>query len=290
MSTEHSRAPKTSEQNDLDLAQAAEEASDRFHSVGRAGWVAKGIVYSLIGVLFIRIALGSSDSEEANQAGAIESIAEQPLGRALLIAVGLGLLLYAIWRLFTVVLPGDWTGRALLDRLGYLVSTVVYVSLLITIFGTVRRSSSSSDEREDRMIEALVKEVLAARAGRTMVIAAGLVVVVIGIVFIRKGWTRGFRDQISGDDGVEGTLINRLGTVGWIARGISMGIIGIFLIRAAWIFDPDEAAGLDDSMRQLASNSVGAALTVAVGVGFIAYGLFAGISSRHRILEGPRND
>lgn len=276
--------------DDHDLVQAAADASDWFQTIGRAGWVAKGAVYSLIGILFIRIGFAPKGADEANQAGAIESIAERPLGRTLLVALGSGLLLYAIWRLFTVVLPGDWTGRALLDRLGYLVSAIIYFSLLLTIFGTIRSAASSADKREDRMIEALVKDVLGAPAGRTMVIVTGMVVVIIGLVFVRKGVTRSFRDQISGDDGVEGTLIDRLGTVGWIARGISMSIIGFFLMRAAWLFDPDVAAGLDDSMRQLASNRFGAALTVAVGVGFIAYGLFAGISARHRILEGPRND
>lgn len=169
-------------------------------------------------------------------------------------------------------------------------STGIYLSLLVTIASTIRNASASADEREDRVIEALVKDVLSVTAGRTMVIIVGLVVIGVGLVFARKGWTRSFRSQISGDDGVEGTLIDRLGTVGWIARGVSMSIIGIFLIRAAWTFNPDEAAGLDDSMRQLASNPMGAVLAVVVGVGFIAYGLFAGLSSRHRILEEPTNE
>ena len=69
-----------------------------------------------------------------------------------------------------------------------------------------------------------------------------------------------------------------------------MGIIGAFLIRAAWTFDPDDAAGLDDSIRQLAENPFGAVLSAAVGFGFIAYGIFAALSARHRNLEGPWND
>ena len=273
-----------------DLGATTRTAGRRFEVVGRAGWVAKGLVYVLIGVLFLQIALGSSSDDEANQAGAVEAIADQPFGRALLIAVGFGLLLYTIWRLFTVILPGDWTGKALLERIGYLVSAAIYGSLLFTIVGVVRNSNTSSDEREDRMIEELVKNILTVNAGRTMVIVAGLVVIGIGVVFAHKGWTRSFRDQISGDDGIEETAIDRLGTIGWIARGVSMAIIGIFLVRAAWTFDADEAAGLDDSIRQLAQNPVGAALSAAVGVGFIAYGLFAAMSSRHRDLKGPRND
>lgn len=271
------------------VEEAAETASEHFEWLGRAGWVAKGAVYTLIGVLFVRIAFGST-SEEANQAGAVEKIADTPAGGALLVLVAAGLLLYAIWRALTVILPGDWTGRALLDRIGYAVSTVVYVSLLVSTVGFLRARSAESDQREDRLIEGLVKDVLAITAGRTLVITAGLAVVGIGAAFVHKGWSKGFRDQIVGDDGVENTLIDRLGTIGWIARGISMALIGFFLARAAWMFEPDEAAGLDDSIRQLADNPVGAAFAALVGLGFIAYGVFAALSARYRVLEGPRND
>lgn len=107
MSTERGWPFDLNERGDDDLGQAAQDAGDWFESFGRAGWVAKGLVYGLVGLLFVGIGFGPSDSDEANQAGAIESIAEQPAGRVLLIAVGAGLLLYAIWRFFTAVLPGD---------------------------------------------------------------------------------------------------------------------------------------------------------------------------------------
>lgn len=271
------------------IAEATETAGNHFQRIGYAGWIAKGAVYGLVGVLFLRIAVGASQSDEANQTGAVEAIAEKPAGAVLLAAIGMGLGLYVLWRLFTVVLPGDWTGRAALDRLGYLFSVVVYSSLLATIVGLLGNRNTAADEREDRMVEDLVKDLLSVSAGRIAVIIAGLIVVGIGIVFVRKGWNREFRSEISGDEGVEGRLIDRLGTAGWIARGISVGIIGFFLIRAAWMFDPDQAAGLDDSMRQLAGNPFGAVLSGVVGAGFIAYGAFAGLSARHRDLAGPRN-
>lgn len=276
---------------------AAQDASEHFEWLGRAGWVAKGIVYGLIGILFVQIALSSGrgggsgeGGEQANQAGAIEEIAETSYGTVLLVAIGIGLALYAVWRILTVVLPGDWTGRALLDRIGYAVSAVVYISLLFTIIGFLRNDGGGSGQSEDRMIEGLVKDTLEMTAGRTLVIIAGLVLAGIGVAFVHKGWTRSFRDDISGDHGIEGTLIDNLGLVGWIARGVSMGIIGYFLARAAWTFDSDEAAGLDDSMRQLADKTWGAILAALVGIGFVAYGVFAAVSARYRDLEGPRND
>lgn len=269
--------------------EVAEDAGDRFESIGRAGWVAKGIVYALVGVLFLSIAT-TGNSEEANQAGAIEKIAETPYGSILLFGLAVGLFLYVIWRFFTVILPGDWTGKALLDRAGYAVSALVYLSLLWTTIGFIRSGYSDSSEREDRLLEQIVKEALGVPLGRIAIVIVGLVVIGIGGVFARKGWTRSFRDDMSGARGHESTAIDHLGLIGWTARGVSMAIIGAFLIQAAWTYDPEKAAGLDDSMRQLMSNAFGAALAALVGAGFIAYGAFAVLSARHRNLEGPTND
>ena len=85
----------------------AQQVGEKFEWLGRAGWVAKGVVYGLIGVLFVSIAIGGG-SGQANQAGAIESIAGTPAGGLLLVALGTGLFLYATWRVFTVILPGEF--------------------------------------------------------------------------------------------------------------------------------------------------------------------------------------
>ena len=271
------------------VEEAVETAGDKFEFVGRAGWIAKGIVYGLVGVLFLGISVTGS-GQEANQAGAVEKISEGPFGGALLVALAVGLSLYALWRLFTVILPGDWTGGALLHRLGYAVSAAVYISLLWTTIGFIRRGYSASSSAEDRRVEQLVKAVLDVPLGRLAVVIAGLVAIGIGGYFVRKGWTKSFRSEMTCDDGHEGTAIDRLGLIGWAARGASMAIIGAFLIQAAWTYDAEKAAGFDDSMRQLVSHPLGALLAGLVGAGFIAYAAFVILSSRHRNLEGPTND
>lgn len=271
--------------------QAAQDFSDRFEWIGWAGWIAKGTVYALIGLLFLRIAwLGGSD-EEANQKGAIEEVADNAFGTTLLVVLAAGLALYVLWRLLTVVLPGDWTGRALLDRIGYAVSAVTYVTVLVSIVDVIGSSASASgDEGEDRLIEGLVKDTLSMTAGRWLVALAGVVVIGIGVAFVHKGWTKSFRDDISGDYGLEGTLVDRLGIVGWIARGAVMIVIGWFLGLAAYRFDADEAAGFDDSIRQLTETGWGSAIAIAIAIGFMAFGAFCIVSARHRDLLGPRND
>ena len=276
------------------VEEAVSEAGERFELIGRVGWIGKGVVYLLLGFLFLRIALSDRpehEGHEANQAGVLETIVGTRFGEWLLSALVVGLLLYALWRLFTVVLPGDWSGRALLDRGGYLVSAIIYSFLCITAVDLLTSEQpADADRREDRVVEDLVKDVLSTAYGRAMVVVAGLAVVVVGLVFAKKGIARSFRSELTRLDGVDRSAIEQLGRIGWIARGVSMGLIGGFLIRAGWLHDSEDAAGLDDSIRQLTGSAWGSALASVVGGGFIAYAVFVLLSARHRILRGPKND
>lgn len=271
---------------------AARQAANRFSRFGHVGWMAKGLVYALVGVLFVQVANehGSGGQAEANQAGAVETVAATPFGAVLLTVLAVGIVFYVAWRLFTVVLPGDWTGKALLKRIGYAVSALVYVSLLVSTVETLAHRNQDPGSAEDRRLEGLVTDVLGMPVGRVLIIAAGLAFMVVGAVFIHTGVTGGYRESMSaGDHGIEGMAIDRLGMVGWVARGVAFFPVGFFLIRAAWTYNPDEAAGLDDSVRELASHPAGAVMAALMGLGFIAYGLFAALSARYQRLEGPRN-
>ena len=66
--------------------------------LARAGFVARGLVYLIIGVLALKLALGDG-GKATNQQGAMKTIAHQPFGEALLILVAIGLAGYALWRL-----------------------------------------------------------------------------------------------------------------------------------------------------------------------------------------------
>lgn len=271
---------------------AARQAANRFARFGQMGWMAKGLVYGLVGVLFIQVAAegGSGAEAEANQAGAVETVAATSYGAALLTVLAIGIVLYVAWRLFTVVLPGDWTGKALLKRIGYALSALVYLSLLANTVDILANRNQDPGAAEDRRLERLVTGVLDLPVGRVLIIVAGLVVIGVAAAFIHTGVTGGYRESMSaGEGGIEGMAIDRLGMVGWVARGIAFFPIAFFLIRAAWTYNPDEAAGFDDSVREVASHPAGAVAVVLVGVGFIAYALFAGLSARYQRLEGPRN-
>jgi hypothetical protein len=103
--------------------------SDSFEWLARAGFIARGIIYALIGILAIKLATGGA-GHQASQQGALKAIADQPFGKVLLILVAIGLAGYALWRFIHALLGhGPEGSDDTFDRLAALVSGIVYAAM-----------------------------------------------------------------------------------------------------------------------------------------------------------------
>ena len=78
--------------------------------LSRAGFVARGLVYGIIGLLAFEVAV-SDTGKLTNQQGALETVADQPLGGLLLVLLAIGLGGYAVWRLVRAALGPVRRGR-----------------------------------------------------------------------------------------------------------------------------------------------------------------------------------
>lgn len=67
-------------------------------AAARAGFVGRGVIYTLIGILSLRIAFSGED-EQADRGGAIAEIAQKPFGTPLLWLLGTTLAGMTLWRL-----------------------------------------------------------------------------------------------------------------------------------------------------------------------------------------------
>jgi hypothetical protein len=77
--------------------------------LARVGLVAYGVLHVLIGWLASRIAWSARPhTEDADQTGALQTVAGSPGGRVLLCEIGLGLLALALWQAGEVL--RSWTG------------------------------------------------------------------------------------------------------------------------------------------------------------------------------------
>src|SRR3954452_5909634 len=113
---------------------ALSQAQGWKESVGRIGLVGQGVVATIVGLLAIRIALGEKD-DAATSEGAVAWLAEQPLGKFLLVALTVALFALALWRFLCAAMGDPVEGSEPKDRLKYAVLGVVYLLCAITTLG-----------------------------------------------------------------------------------------------------------------------------------------------------------
>ncbi|HSP26904.1 MAG TPA: DUF1206 domain-containing protein [Ilumatobacteraceae bacterium] len=294
-------SPSGDQSTDSDVGVERAEEFAREHPAivkfGRIGWVAKGIVYALVGVLSLIVGVSASRSDssgdaasggqEASQTGAITRIAESSFGVVLLFVVAAGLVIYALWRLVTVMLPADNDVKAWLTRAGYLVSAVAYL-LLAWSAVTLAVRPRGSGESEDARVERFTRDLMNDGLGRAAVFAIGAVLLVLAAVFLWQAVSARFESQLlPGSVGpVSHQTLVLLGRIGWVGRSGMMALIGFFLVRAAVTFDASDAEGLDGSLRKAASSTIGLVLVVVVGAGLLVFGAFCILSAPKQRMVG----
>ena len=256
--------------------------SKHLERLARAGLVARGVVYGLIGILAIKVAFGSG-GETTDQQGALKTIAGQPFGKVLLVLVAIGLAGYALWRLVRAAIGhGPETGEDdAKDRISGVVSGIAYGALCFTAVKILIGSSSSSSSSKT---EKATGGVLDWPLGRYLVIAAGLVVLGVAVDQALKGIKQKFRE-----DAKTGEMSPRVdqaytavGVVGHLARAVVFALIGWFVIKAAIDYDPDKAVGLDQALAKLSSSAFGPVVLGIVAAGLIAFACYSVLDARYR--------
>lgn len=259
--------------------------------LARAGWVAKGVVYALLGLLAASLVVGGGTEEEVSQSGAVAKVAEAPLGGLALWAVAVGLVLYVVWRVVSILLPAESSLSTWATRAGYAVSAVAYAALAWTAASLASGGGGgggSGGGGQESQVDSVTRGLMEMTGGRWLVGLAGLGVVALGAYFVHRGWTQDFADDLEpgGVGPVDDRSIRRLGTAGWIGRGVMTGLVGWFLVQAAMSFSPEEAQGLDGALRDATGSTVGSVLVAIVAVGLVLYGAYCIISAPRTRLHG----
>jgi hypothetical protein len=111
--------------------------------------------------------------------------------------------------------------------------------------------------------------------GRWLVGIVGAVVLVVGLVMVREGWSAKFMRYFGSLPQGTRTPIVWLGRVGTVARGLVFAIAGFLVITAAWTANPAKAGGVDVAVRTLLDQPYGPALVTLLGVGLMVFGVYA---------------
>lgn len=250
-----------------------------FEVLSRAGFVARGLMYGIIGLLALDLALGEG-GKLRNQQGALRTVEHQPFGHLLLALVAIGLGGYSLWRLFRAALGhGPEGADSGLERLGALGSGVVYgVFCAIAVQLLVSSGRSSGNAKKT------TKDVFSWPAGHWLVGAAGLVLLGVAVYQLIRGVSRKFLDDSKTEQmrpAVKKWFV-WLGMVGHVARAVVLGLAGFFLVKAAIDYKADEAIGLNGALAKLYDRPYGPWLLGVVAAGLIAFAIFSTIEAWYR--------
>jgi uncharacterized protein DUF1206 len=251
---------------------------------GRAGYVANGLVYLLIGGLALQAAAGLG-GDTTDPGGAIGHIVQAPFGRLGVGIVALGLTGYAAWRALQALLDTEHKGtdpKGLAQRAGFAFAAASYAGLAISALGMAAGRGGQPDQ--EQATQDRTAWLLSQPLGPLLVAMVGLVVVGVGVSQFVQAYRASFREKLREDEmnDAERQAVEAVGRVGYVARGVSFGVIGGFLVLAGVQTRPDQAHGLSGALATLASQPFGPWLLGLVAVGLMAYGGYMLIAARYR--------
>ncbi|SNT65582.1 protein of unknown function [Asanoa hainanensis] len=255
--------------------------SSALEALTRAGFIGYGIVHLLFAWLALQIAFGKP-AAEGDQSGAMMKLAEQPLGKFLVIAIGVGLVAMAIWQLSEALIghTDEQGKRRVFERIASAFRTVVYAYFAYTAWKVFQGKPASSADSQQKTTEGL----LSSGGGRAVVIIAGLALAGLGIGLVVYGVKKAFARHLKTGAMSPQTrkLTMRLGMTGYSAKGVAYGIAGVLFVVAAANYDPEKARGLDAALETLRGQAYGAVLLTLMALGIAAFGVFCFFQSKYR--------
>lgn len=241
--------------------------------IARAGYPVNGLLHLLIAYIIARIAFGFAG--EADQTGALATLAEQRGGATSLWVVAFGLVALAMWRLAETVVglhPGEHThahlrDAPLLNRLRAFGLALVYLALAFTAaqfaLGVGRRGTERAEGLSARLMQT--------EGGKAVLVAVGIVIAAFGAYFVYKGAGRKFLGDLTVPGG---RMLTVLGVCGHVAEGVVLIAAGLSVIGASFLQDPRRATGLDAAVEALGKAYFGQVLLLLAATGFASYGLY----------------
>jgi hypothetical protein len=243
--------------------------------LARAGFVARGVLYGLIGIIALEIAFGHSH-QQADRSGALRLVAASPFGSVLLWLLVIGFAGMTLWRLSEAIWGAAGPdGYKTSTRLTSLVKAIIYgvitYGILKFALGLGAPASTNKQSRD------LTAKALKYPGGQAIVVIIGAVIAIVGFMLIYQYWKRHFLRQMNMGTASVRTrqIVTRLGQIGGVARGVIFVTIGIFLVVAAVDAKPAQAKGIDSALLVFARTPLGPWLLALVALGLVIFGAFS---------------
>src|SRR5450432_1405969 len=246
----------------------------------RFGYLVRGLIYGVIGVLAIQVAVGGGGTLDDPQ-GAIVTMGKTPVGGIVLYAILVGLIGYALWGVIRAVFDplNKGTGlKGIAQRIGYAVSAISYALLALATYGLISGAASAArNGAQSTQNQQTTASILSNSWGPWVVGIGAAIVMIVGLAQIIQGFGPDFERQFQryALSSNQQKWIDRLGRFGTAARGVVFTMIGLFLFLAAYRNDPSQVKGFDGALTALLHQPYGPWLLGIVALGLIAFGIYS---------------
>ncbi len=249
--------------------------------LGRLGYVVRGVLYGVMGILALRLALGEP-TRTADQRGTLYLLSGSPVATVLMVVVIVCLAAYSLWGFIRAAY--DPLGRGedavgIVARLGFAWSGLNYAAL--TVFALTFLVGATKGDGSDTL-QKTVGAGLSAPAGGAIIIIAGIIGIATGLGQFVDMYKAGFekdlkRNQMSR---VERVVVDSLGRFGMFSRGVIFTMLGFFILLAGLHHDASRAQGIGEAFQVIARQPLGHLSLAVVGTGLVALGLHSFANAR----------
>ncbi|MGZ8413533.1 MAG: DUF1206 domain-containing protein, partial [Gemmatirosa sp.] len=247
----------------------------------RVGYVARGVVYLLVGGTGLFVAVGLSERARGST-DVIRLLARLPMGRVLIAALTVGLVGYSLLSFVAAVRApeGEGGARGALARAADAVAGTVYAALAALAVRLLADPTADTGSASEQWAARL----LAMPGGRVLMALAGLAAAGAGLYLGYRALALPVTSQLERRRVAPAVVrgVVRLARVGLAARAILFVLCGGLLLRAGWSGEPRRVGGLGDALDTLADAPGGTAIVGIVAMGCVAYGAYQLAKARWR--------
>jgi hypothetical protein len=268
--------------SDKSLQGVADRAtdSDTFEYTARGGFAISGALHLLVAYIIINIAFGSGGN--ADQSGALATLAGQTGGVVMLWIVAIGLVALGLWRIAEAIIgskPGEGSGRHHDDTPAWKRAKSLGLAIVnFAIAVSAVRFAMGSGQQSSQKNAGLSAQLMQSGWGKAVLLAVGLGLIGVGGYHVYKGVSKKFfKDlRVSG-----GSATTAIGVVGYAAKGLVLAGAGLLVIVATLQADPARATGLDAAVKTLGHAPFGKLLLILAALGIAAFGAYSFVRARH---------
>ncbi len=254
--------------------------SDAFEYAARAGFAVSGVLHLLVAYIIAQIAFGASGN--ADQSGALTTIAKQTGGALMLWVAAVGLVALGLWRVAEAIVgskPSERSGGDQDDTPAWKRAKSLGLAIVnFAIAFSAARFAMGTGQQSSQQNAGLSAQMMQSGWGKAVLILVGLGLIAVGGYHVYKGASKKFlKDlRVSG-----GTAVTAIGITGYAAKGLVLAGAGVLVIVATLQADPAKASGFDAAVKTLGHAPFGKVLLIAAALGIAAFGAYSFVRSRY---------